>query len=77
MKKYGIKTSVEDPIPAKLLQSVSDISLPVYAELINKSFSEGTMDSVKSSVIDPLLKKAGLDCDTKKNYRPVNNDVFQ
>ena len=76
VKEYGIKTSVEDPIPAKLLQSVSDIVLPVYAELINKSFSEGTMDSVKSSVIDPLLKKAGLDIDTKKNFRPVNNLMF-
>ena len=34
------------------------------------------MDGVKHSVIDPLLKKAGLDADTKKNYRPVNNLVF-
>ena len=50
--------------------------LPVYADLINKSLSEGSMDGVKSSVIDPLLKKAGLDCDTKKNYRPVNNLMF-
>ena len=31
---------------------------------------------VKWSVIDPLLKKAGLDFDIKKNYRPVNNIVF-
>ena len=31
---------------------------------------------MKSSVIDPLLKKAGLDADTDKNYRPVNNLVF-
>ena len=34
------------------------------------------MEGVKSSVLDPLLKKAGLDADTKKNYRPVNNLVF-
>ena len=34
------------------------------------------MDGVKLSVLDPLLKKAGLDIDTKKNYRPVNNLVF-
>ena len=27
-------------------------------------------------MIDPLLKKAGLDSDVKKNYRPVNNIVF-
>ena len=34
------------------------------------------MDGVKGSVIDPLLKKAGLDTDNKKNYRPVNKLLF-
>ena len=34
------------------------------------------MDGVAISVIDPLLKKCGLDTDRKKNYRPVNNLVF-
>ena len=34
------------------------------------------VENVKSSVIDPLLKKAGLDIDTRKNYRPVNNLPF-
>ena len=76
MKEFGIKTSVEDPIPAKLIKSVTDILLPVYNDLINKSLSEGTMENIKSSVIDPLLKKAGLDVDTNKNYRPVNNLPF-
>ena len=27
-------------------------------------------------LIDPLLKKSGVDTDLKKNYRPVNNLVF-
>ncbi len=34
------------------------------------------MEGVKSSVIDPLIKKAGLYIENKKNYRPVNNLVF-
>ena len=34
------------------------------------------MDGVKLSVIDPLLKKADLDAETRKHYRPVNNLVF-
>ena len=34
------------------------------------------MEGVKSSVIDPLLKKAGLDAENKNNFRPVNNLVF-
>ena len=31
---------------------------------------------MKWSVIDPLLKKAGLETEENKNYRPVNNMVF-
>ena len=34
------------------------------------------MEGIAHSEIDPLLKKAGLDPDIKKNYRPVNNLVF-
>ena len=44
--------------------------------LINKSFEHGSVDGVKQSVIDPLLKKSGLDFENMKNYRPVNNLVF-
>ena len=33
------------------------------------------MAPVRSSVIDPLLKKMGLDVEVRKNYRPVNNLV--
>ena len=73
---FGIKTSVEDPIPAKLIQGSLEILLPVYKVLVNKSLSEGNMDTVKCSVIDPLLKKSGLDIDIYKNYRPVNNLIF-
>jgi hypothetical protein len=76
IKKSGIKTSMEDPIPAKLLLSVIDTVLPVLAKLINQSLKEGSLDGVKWSVIDPLLKKFGLDSDIWKNYRPVNNLVF-
>ena len=34
------------------------------------------MESLKSQVIDPLLKKEGLDADIMNNYRPVNNLKF-
>ena len=76
LKESGIKTSCEDPIPAKILKIVIDETLPALVKLINKSFSEGSVDGVKLSIIDPLLKKAGLDAETRKNYRPVNNLVF-
>ena len=76
IKEFGIKTSMEDPIPSKLLQSSIDVVLPVMTELINKSLQEGSVEGVKESVIDPLLKKTELDIDEKKNYRPVNNLLF-
>ena len=34
------------------------------------------MDGIKSAIINPLLKKALLDIDEKKNYRPVSNLLF-
>ena len=76
IKEFGVKTSPEDPIPADVLKSVIDVALPTLVKLVNKSLGDGSMEGVKSSVIDPLLKKAGLDVDTDKNYRPVNNSVF-
>ena len=76
IKEYGIKTSTEDPIPSKVLSSIIDEVLPLLTNLVNKSLAEGSIDGVKQSVIDPLLKKSGLDAENRKNYRPVNNLVF-
>ena len=76
IKESGIKTSSEDPIPAKILQSVIDETIPTLKNLVNKSLSEGSMEGVKVSVIDPLLKKSDLETEPRKNYRPVNNLVF-
>lgn len=74
--EFGVKTSTEDPIPADMLKSIINEALPCLTKLVNKSLIEGSMDGVKQSVIDPLLKKSGFDTHTKKNYRPVNNLVF-
>ena len=67
---------MEDPIPSKILQVIIKEALPALVTLINQSLSTGSIDGVKFSAIDPLLKKCGLDSDVKKNYRPVNNLVF-
>ena len=76
ISEFGVKTSVEDPIPAKLIKVAIDVLLPVYKDLVNKSLAEGTMETAKTSVIDPLLKKHGLDSDINNHYRPVNNLIF-
>ena len=76
IKEHGVKTCFEDPIPSQLFISALDIILPVVEKLINRSLAEGSMVGVNWSVLDPLLKKLGLDSDIKKNYRPVNNLLF-
>ena len=72
----GIKTSDQDPIPANLMRIIITEAIPCLTRLVNQSLSEGSIDGVKQSVIDPLLKKSGLDSDILKNYRPVNNLEF-
>ena len=76
IQKNGIKTSMEDPIPSKLMKPSLDVVLPVLTQLVNQSLKEGSMNGIKESVLDPLLKKAGLDVDEKKNFRPVNNLLY-
>ena len=76
VKEFGIKTSAEDPIPANILRMIINEALPTLQQLINQSLASGSMDGVKLSVIDPLLKKCGLDLDVKKHYRPVTNLLF-
>ena len=76
MKSKGMKTSMEDPIPSRLMQPSIDILLPVFTKLVNQSLQEGSMEGIKESVLDPLLKKAGLDIEEYKNFRPVNNLLY-
>ena len=74
--EYGIKTSYEDILPASLMKSTIDVILLVFATLVNKSFSEGCIDGVKQSTVDPLYNQHGLDYELSKSYRPINNLEF-
>ena len=56
-----IKTSQQDPLPAKLFKHCVDELLPALTHLVNLSLSTGSMDGLKDSVITPILKKAGID----------------
>ena len=76
LKKSEIKTSFNDILPAKILKQVIDTLLPYICELVNKSLSSGSVDGMKQSIVVPLLKKAGLDPEVFKNYRPVADLVF-
>ena len=68
-----IKTSPQDPLPAILFKECLDELIPALTHLVNLSLSVSSMDGLKDTVITPLLKKAGLDPEVLKNYRPVCN----
>ena len=71
-----IKTSPQDPLPAPLLRACLEELLPALEHLVNLSLSAGCMEGLKDTVITPLLKKAGLDPEVLKNYRPICNILY-
>ena len=68
------KSCTLDPIPTFLLKEMVDVLLPYVTAMINTSLREGRLPSShKHAVVTPLIKKAGLDAEELKNYRPVSN----
>ena len=67
-----------DPVPTTLIKSTySDVLLTFMCNLINKSLLDGVFpSSMKSAQVIPLIKKASLDRNIYKNYRPVSNLSF-
>ena len=65
-----------DPMPTPLVVNCIDSLLPVITNIINLSLSTGFFpDEWKCAIVNPLLKKPGLDL-IFKNYRPVSNLQF-
>ena len=66
-----------DPIPTYLLKECIDILLPTITRIINLSLQFCIVpDSFKTAAVTPLLKKASLDANVLKNFRPVSNLPF-
>ena len=66
-----------DPIPTWLLKSHLDVLAPVITHIVNESLQQGYFPlSMKKALVKPLLKKATLDKEVMKNYRPVSNLSF-
>ena len=62
-----------DPMPTSLVINCIDVLLPVITRIINLSLESGSFASNwKSALVNPLLKKTGLDL-VFENYRPVSN----
>ena len=76
--KKSNKTSCDlDPIPTKILNTILPVVLPAITAIINQCLLTGEFPkSFKSAIVKPLLKKAGLDVDVLKHYRPVSNLSF-
>ena len=71
------KTCTLDPIPTTLIKACIDELLPTLTSIINKSLSSAIFPkNYKHALISPLLKKASLDHNILKNYRPVSNLQF-
>ena len=63
-----------DFIPPSLIQSCSNIFIPILTNLANLSLSTGVFPrSFKISQISPLLKKPGLPTTDLSNFRPIAN----
>ena len=76
-QSMSTKTSALDPISTNILKQCESEVVPIFTKLINASITSGIFpDALKTAVIRPLLKKAGLDSDVLKNYRPVANIPF-
>ena len=71
-----VKTAYNDILPRPLMRKLLDTLLPYICNLINVSIATGSMEGVKEATIVPLLKKAGLDPEVLKNYRPVSDIVL-
>ena len=66
-----------DPIPTYLLKDCLDILLPSITKIINLSISTSNVPKCfKVAAITPLLKKADLDSNLLKNFRPISNLPF-
>ena len=67
------KTCILDPMPTSLVIGCTQVLLPVLTKIINLPLESSTFaDNWKCALVNPLLKKPGLDL-VFKNYRPVSN----
>ena len=66
-----------DPIPTSVLYDCLDETIPIVTNIMNKSLSSGIVPQCfKHDLFKPLLKKASLDLNCLKHYRPVSSLPF-
>lgn len=66
-----------DPVPTWLLKQCLDVLLPVITLIVNLSLSESVMpENFKEALLLPLLKKANMDYEIFKHFRPISNLAY-
>jgi hypothetical protein len=66
-----------DPIPTQLLKEIIDVLAATLQTIVNASLQTATVpQQMKVAHVTPLLKKATLDSNILKNYRPISNLSF-
>ena len=69
-------TAPHDPLPTYLVKKYIDVLGPVIARIVNISLAAGTFfPEWKMSIVQPLIKKLGLEL-IMSNYRPISNLPF-
>ena len=77
IKKAPCKTCALDPVPSWMVQKHLGILAPTLTRIVNMSLEQGVFpSSMKHALVSPLLKKAYLDCEQLRNYRPVSNLAY-
>ena len=67
------KTCILDPMPTFLVTGCTQVLLRVHTKVVNLSLESGTFaDNWKCALVNPLLKKPGLDL-VFKNCKPISN----
>ncbi len=63
-----------DSLPKSFFKSVLNCLEVDLLEVVNASLLSGTFpNSLKTAVVQPLLKKSNLDNTMLSNYRPISN----
>ena len=77
LQEMSKKSCDLDPVPAPILHDCLEEITPIVADIIDKSMSSGVVPPCfKHALVIPLLKKASLDPNCLRNYRPVSSLPF-
>ena len=61
-------------MPTRLLKDCADILAPFFVDIFNESLRTSSLPTVfKAAYITPLIRKADLDVDDVRSYRPISN----